>query len=147
MSLARSLLGLMLMLFAATASAVDPLPFVDEAQAQRFRALTAELRCVMCQNQSLADSDASIAGDLRREIFDLMQAGQSDAEIKQFLTARYGDFVLYRPPMKPSTWLLWLSPLAILVAGAGWLAVVLRRRARLLEQTRAAPAVDATEDW
>ncbi|MGQ0800924.1 MAG: cytochrome c-type biogenesis protein [Pseudomarimonas sp.] len=111
------------------ALALEPLPFADAAQEQRFRALTAELRCVMCQNQSLADSNAGIAVDLRREIFEMMQAGQSDAEIKTFLTARYGDFVLYNPPLKPGTLLLWFAPFAILLAGAVLIVVMLRRRA------------------
>ena len=79
------------------------MPFRDAQEEARFRTLAAELRCVMCQNQSLADSNAPIAQDLRREVLDLMQSGKSDDEIKAFLTERYTDFVLYRPPMRGST--------------------------------------------
>ena len=76
------------------------MPFRDAAEEARFRALAAELRCVMCQNQSLADSSAPIARDLRNEVLELMQQGKSDDEIKAFLTERYSDFVLYRPPLR-----------------------------------------------
>ncbi len=95
-----------------------PLQFSDVAEQKRFQRLTAELRCVMCQNQSLADSDAQIAHDLRREVIDLMQQGNSDAQVKQFLVERYGEFVLYRPQVSRSTWLLWFGPGLILLAGA-----------------------------
>ena len=94
-----------------------PLVFADRAEERRFHALVSELRCVMCQNQSLADSDAQIAHDLRREILDLMHEGRSDAEIRQFLVARYGEFVLYRPRVESKTWLLWFGPLLLLLAG------------------------------
>ncbi len=134
-------------LFADKALAVDPLPFADAAQEQRFRELTAELRCVMCQNQSLADSSAGIAVDLRREIFELMQSGSSDDQIKTFLTERYGDFVLYNPPIKPSTWLLWFAPFAILLAGAVFIVVMLRRRGAQFAQASHPPVNDSREDW
>ena len=94
-----------------------PLAFEDRAEERRFHALVSELRCVMCQNQSLADSDAQIAHDLRREVLGLMREGQSDAEIEQFLVARYGEFVLYRPRVESKTWLLWFGPLLLLLAG------------------------------
>lgn len=98
-----------------------PLQFQDAVEEKRFRALTGELRCVMCQNQSLADSDAQIAVDLRREILQLIREGRSDAEIRDFLVARYGEFVLYRPGVSAATLLLWLGPLLVLGAG-GWMA-------------------------
>ena len=122
----------MLLLFAAplVLAAIDPLPFESPEQEQRFRELAAELRCVMCQNQSLADSNAGIAQDLRREIFTLMQAGKSDDEIKQFLSERYTDFVLYRPPLRRNTLALWFGPLLVLLGGAVAVAVMMRRRAR-----------------
>jgi cytochrome c-type biogenesis protein CcmH len=75
----------------------------------------------VCQNQNLADSDAGLAKDLRVEVFELMQSGKNDAEIKQFLTDRYGDFVLYKPPVKPGTWLLWFGPLLVFALGF-WIA-------------------------
>ncbi len=93
------------------------------------RHLEEELRCLVCQNQTLADSNAPLAEDLRREVRELAQQGKNDAEIKQYLVARYGDFVLYKPPVKPTTWLLWFGPFAFLVGGAlVWLVVLRRRR-------------------
>lgn len=119
-------LGAALTLAAAVALAQAP----DAALDARLKRLESELRCLVCQNQTLADSDASLAGDLRREVRTLAVAGKSDSEIKDYLVARYGDFVLYDPPVKTLTWLLWFGPLLMLVAGGGiWLAIV-RRRAR-----------------
>jgi cytochrome c-type biogenesis protein CcmH len=120
------------LLLAVPAFAIDPLPFADAAEAQRFQALVAELRCLVCQNQNLADSDAGLAKDLRNEIFAMMRAGKSDAEIREFLVARYGDFVLYRPPVKPTTWLLWFGPAVVVVVGLGAIIAIVRRRAREL---------------
>ncbi len=116
-----------------TAQAVrdaSPLEFHDDAEARRFNALVAELRCVMCQNQSLADSNAQIAHDLRREVFDLMRGGKSDAEIKSFLVERYGEFVLYKPPLAKGTWLLWFGPALLLALGAIVVIRIVRRRSR-----------------
>lgn len=95
----------------------QPLRYRDPAEEQRFHALVAELRCVMCQNQSLADSNAQIAHDLRREVLELMRQGKSDAQIKDFLVERYGEFVLYRPRVESKTWLLWFGPALVLLAG------------------------------
>lgn len=106
------LLGL---LVTSAAFAIDPIVFPQPEQELRFQSLTQELRCLVCQNQNLADSDAPLAQDLRREVAEMVRAGQSDAEIKQFLVARYGDFVLYRPPFKPITWALWIGPPIILL--------------------------------
>src|SRR5690242_14996820 len=88
------------------AFAIDPLPFKDAAQRQRFQQLTSQLRCMVCQNESLDASNSDLAKDLRHQIFDMMQAGKSDDQIKQYLVARYSDFVLYDPPLKTSTLLL-----------------------------------------
>ncbi|MBK9495959.1 MAG: cytochrome c-type biogenesis protein CcmH [Xanthomonadales bacterium] len=136
--------SLSLCLWASSALAIDPLPFRDAAEEDRFRALTAELRCVMCQNQSLADSNAMIAGDLRKEVFELMQAGKSDDEIKSFLTERYTDFVLYDPPLQSKTWLLWFSPVVILLAGSIVVALIVRRRAA---DASASPVPPNDEEW
>jgi cytochrome c-type biogenesis protein CcmH len=107
-----------------------PLEFADLAEERRFNTLVAELRCVMCQNQSLADSNAQIAHDLRREVFELMRSGRSDREIKAYLVERYGEFVLYQPPLGTSTWLLWFGP-ALLLLGGGWIVFrIVRRRSR-----------------
>jgi cytochrome c-type biogenesis protein CcmH len=108
--------------------AADPLIFKDPEQEARFHQLTVELRCLVCQNQNLADSDAPLAQDLRREIYDMMQAGRSDDEIKQFLIDRYGDFVLYMPPIKSNTLLLWLMPAFLLVGGALVVLIIVRKR-------------------
>lgn len=143
-----ALLALLLSLFCTIAAAVQPLDFKDAAEEKRFQSLTRELRCLVCQNQNLADSDAGLAGDLRREVFDQMRAGKSDAQIKDYLVARYSQFVLYDPPLSGSTWLLWFGPLLALLAGAGVLVVVVRRRAAALaHKTPAATAPREEEDW
>jgi cytochrome c-type biogenesis protein CcmH len=115
----------------ASAQASDPSPlrFRDDAEEARFRALVSQLRCVMCQNQSLADSNAQIAHDLRREVLDLMREGRDDAAIKRFLVARYGEFVLYQPRVESKTWLLWFGPVLLLVAGGFVVARIVRRHA------------------
>ena len=120
--------GMTLALLMSFAHAIDPMPFKDAAEEARFRALAAELRCVLCQNQSLADSNAQIARDLRDEVLELMRRGKTDAEIKDFLVARYGEFVLYRPQVASSTWLLWFGPALVLLAGGFIVAGLVRRR-------------------
>jgi cytochrome c-type biogenesis protein CcmH len=122
----------LLALCAQAAFAIDPLPFKDDAEAARFQRLVTELRCTVCQNQNLADSNAELAKDLRLRVFEMMQQGRSDAETKQFLVERYGDFVLYRPPVKPSTWLLWFGPGVVVLIGAAMVVLSVRRRARAL---------------
>ena len=97
----------------------------------RMRAITAELRCLVCQNQTIADSNAGLAVDLRREVLGLLRNGASDDEVRQYMTRRYGDFVLYRPPLQPSTWLLWAAPALLVAGGSAALVLTLRRRARL----------------
>lgn len=136
----RLLLALLLLLACAAAAAMEPIKFNDTAEEARFRALSAELRCVMCQNQSLADSNAQIAHDLRLQVLTLMREGKTDREIKDYLVARYSDFVLYNPPVRPSTWLLWFGPGVILLGGAAVLAVVVRKR------SGSAPAALPSED-
>ena len=118
-----------------------PLQFRDAAEEARFHALASELRCVMCQNQSLADSNALIALQLRREVLDLMREGRSDAEVKDYLVQRYGEFVLYRPKLSGHTWLLWLGPGVLLLAGAGVVATIVRKR------KPAATNVDDGQEW
>jgi cytochrome c-type biogenesis protein CcmH len=117
--------------FAAGAREAPPVG-QDPVIEQRMMALAEELRCLVCQNQTLADSHADLAADLRQEIRELMQKGQSDEEVKRYLVARYGDFVLYRPPLKSTTWLLWFGPAVLLVGGLATLYLVLLRRRRLL---------------
>ena len=113
----------------------------DPALEARMVRITSELRCLVCQNQTIADSNASLAVDLRREARELLKQGKSDAEVVDYMTARYGDFVLYRPPMRATTVLLWFGPALMLVGGATVLLLVLRRRTRM-----AADAFDAEDE-
>jgi cytochrome c-type biogenesis protein CcmH len=99
----------------------------------RVMALAAELRCLVCQNQTVADSHAGLAEDLRRQIGEMLDRGMSEREILDHMTQRYGDFVLYRPPLKPGTALLWGGPALLLAGALGALAVTLRRRQRLAD--------------
>ena len=118
-------------LVAATALAADPPPAAPSpALEARLKNLETELRCLVCQNQTLADSNADLAGDLRREVRELALAGRNDAEIRDYLVARYGDFVLYDPPLKRTTWLLWFGPFVLLVGGGVVWWQVLKRRQR-----------------
>jgi cytochrome c-type biogenesis protein CcmH len=110
------------------ANAVDPLPFKDHAQEVRFQKLTRQLRCLVCQDESLAASNADLARQMRHIVFEQMQKGRSNQQIKDYLVDRYSDYVLYKPPLKPATWLLWFGPMLILLAGAGVVFVVVRRR-------------------
>ena len=128
---------------AQAATDATPLQFTGSAEEQRFHALVSELRCVMCQNQSLADSNAQIAVDLRHEVLSLMRQGKSNAEIKDFLVARYGEFVLYRPQVESKTWLLWFGPAVVLLAGGLLVAGIVRRRSA---QQRATRPVDSARD-
>lgn len=109
----------------------------DSTLEPRLNRLAAELRCLVCQNQSLADSHAELAIDLKNQVRDMMRAGKSDDEIKTYLTERYGDFVLYRPPMRATTWLLWAGPFVLLVGGGLVLVRVLRRRQASLAASEA----------
>jgi cytochrome c-type biogenesis protein CcmH len=99
-------------------AAMEVRQFDDPAKQRRYENLIAELRCLVCQNQSLADSEADLAKDLRDEVYTIIESGKSEDEAATFLTDRYGDFVLYRPPLKPATVLLWVGPVVILAAVA-----------------------------
>ena len=103
----------------------------DPALEARVMVIAAELRCLVCQNQTLADSHASLALDLREQMRVMLRDGATDDQVRRFMTDRYGDFVLYRPPLKATTFALWFGPLALLIGGLGVLFVVLRRRSRL----------------
>jgi len=130
----------------STALAIDPLPFKDRAEEVRFQNLTKQLRCLVCQNQDLADSDADLAKDLRKQVFEMMQSGKSDTEIKEYLVARYNDFVLYDPPLKPGTWLLWFAPFAFVLIGVFVVARILRSRAQQAGGARPADT-ESGDDW
>ncbi|HET6631146.1 MAG TPA: cytochrome c-type biogenesis protein [Rhodanobacteraceae bacterium] len=126
---------------AGLAQAIEPLPFKNEAQRLRFQHLTSELRCMVCQDESLNASQADLARDLRLKIFTMMQEGKSDEQIKQYLVDRYSQFILYDPPLQPHTWLLWFGPGLVLLCGAGALWLFVRRRSR-----PDAPAATAGDD-
>ena len=104
--------------------------FEDPAEQSRYERVIRDLRCLVCRSESIADSNAPLAADLRREVETLMRAGKSDEEIYAFMTERYGDFVLLQPPVAPRTWLLWAAPALFLVGGVAIVLVVVRRRAR-----------------
>jgi cytochrome c-type biogenesis protein CcmH len=111
------LLACLLGLFAAAAWAVDPVELEDPALQERYRGLSHELRCMQCQNQSIADSPVSLAGDLRREVRELLLEGRTDAEIRDHLSARYGEFILFRPQFNARTAWLWAAPVVLLLLG------------------------------
>ena len=158
----RIVLAILLLCLASLAFSMQlrstvPNVYRNAAEETRFHALTSSLRCVMCQNESLADSDAPIAHDLRREILDLMRDGKTDAQIRDFLVARYGEFVLYQPRVEPATWLLWFGPLVLLASGGATVAWIVRRRAiraRAVADASAAeaspskpPGAESSEEW
>ena len=122
-------LWVLMLLVPSLATAYEAQPLAANPQVEaRLKALAVELRCLVCQNQTLADSNAPLAEDLRREVREMIAKDMSDKEIIDFLVQRYGDFVLYRPPWKASTTLLWLGPFLLLIAGATALVLALRRR-------------------
>lgn len=118
-------LSVLLMAGASAKQAVDLAD--DPVVEQRLIHIAEELRCLVCQNESLAGSRADLANDLRREVRNLIKSGKTDDEIKTFLVDRYGDFVLYRPPVKPLTWALWFGPLLILLVALGVLLHIIRK--------------------
>ena len=122
-----------ILLIPCLAAAEEARPLADNPQIEaRLKTLAVELRCLVCQNQTLADSHAPLAEDLRREVREMIAKDMSDKEIIDFLVQRYGDFVLYRPPWKASTTLLWLGPFLLLIASATGLVFALRRRQKKL---------------
>ena len=141
--LRRFLTALLLCVCAAAWAADDT---ARDALDARVQAIAAELRCLVCQNQTIADSHAGLAVDLRRQVREMLQAGKNEREIIDYMTARYGDFVLYRPPVKTSTALLWFGPALLLVGGVVVLVTVLRRRSRLGAEQFEPDELDAAEE-
>lgn len=136
-----AVLALMLLVPARFAFAVDvPFEFENQAQKDRYTKLTEELRCLVCQNQTLADSSADLAQDLRNEIFKMIAEGKSNKEIIDYLVNRYGDFVLYRPPVNETTWLLWFGPFVLLLVALVTIVLFIRSQkpdaARLSEEEK-----------
>ncbi|EMY4265417.1 cytochrome c-type biogenesis protein CcmH [Salmonella enterica] len=132
----------MLLVSGSALATIDVMPFKDEAQEQQFRQLTEQLRCPKCQNNSIADSGSMIATDLRQKVYELIQEGKSNKEIVDYMVARYGNFVTYDPPLTPLTVLLWVLPLAAIVAG-GWIIVARTRRRVRIRQDVLADAIPA----
>jgi len=132
----KTVFAVILVLLTSAVLAQEPLVFDNQEQETRYIKLTTELRCMVCQNQNLADSDAPLAQDLRKEIHDMMQAGQSNDQIITFLVDRYGDFVMYRPAMKGNTLALWLIPGVLLGIGGITVFFTVRNRNRKLNAQR-----------
>jgi cytochrome c-type biogenesis protein CcmH len=132
----RILVFLLALAACVTVAAKEAAPLAeDPAIEKRLIAISEELRCLVCQNESLAGSRADLAMDLRREVRKLLKEGKTDAEVREFMVSRYGDFVLYRPPVKPTTWLLWAGPFLLAIAGLAVLIAYLRRRGREVHDT------------
>ena len=125
-------------------AAIDTYEFANDAERDRFRELTKELRCPKCQNQDIADSNAPIATDLRREIYRMLGEGKDNQQILDFMVARYGDFVLYKPALTSKTAVLWFGPLALLVGGLVVIGVIVGRRRRT-EQVEGSDTLSAEE--
>ncbi len=143
--LALFMLTASFVVLAAPAFAVQPDEILSDAKLeQRARKISADLRCLVCQNQSIDDSDASLAKDLRILVREHLKAGESDSAIREFLVARYGNFILLKPPFAWDTWLLWLTPFALLALGA--LAIWTSSRAKSKEAAEAVPAPLSKEE-
>jgi cytochrome c-type biogenesis protein CcmH len=127
----KSIMALLILCVSMGANAaIDAFEFKDDATRERFQQLTNELRCPKCQNQNLADSNSPIAEDLRREVYRMVEAGKPDEEITDFMVSRYGEFVLYRPRVTESTWILWYGPFVLLAVGAAVVLLITRKRKR-----------------
>jgi cytochrome c-type biogenesis protein CcmH len=135
----KAVIAILLLMLSTPGVAREAPPAGDPALEKRVVKLTSELRCLVCQNQSLADSHADLAIDLKNQVRSQMQAGKSDAEIRDYMVARYGDFVLYDPPFKASTLLLWAGPFALLLIGLLGLVVYQRSRRRRLPDVELTP--------
>ena len=128
----KSILSLMFALVACCAAAGEAPPVAaDPALEARVQALAEELRCLVCQNQTLADSHAELAIDLKNQVREMLQKGLSDKQVIDYMVTRYGDFVLYRPPVKGTTWLLWFGPFVLFVGALGVLFLKIRRRRQM----------------
>lgn len=125
-------LGGMCLLPLAVQAIDAPSASVDPALEKRVMAISEELRCLVCQNQTIADSHAELAVDLRNQVREMLQKGMSEQEIKRYMVERYGDFVLYRPPVQGNTWLLWVGPFVLMVAALLFLLIKLRDRNRIV---------------
>jgi cytochrome c-type biogenesis protein CcmH len=138
----RTLLGALLLCLFVCAHAIDTAPaFADPALQERYDSLNHRLRCLQCRSETIADSNATLAGDLRKQVKDLIAAGRTDDEILQFMTNRYSDYVLYDPPVAPRTWLLWAAPVLLLIGAVVGAIVVIIRKSRLPDTDPADPGL------
>ena len=145
--MARWMLVIGLLLCAMWSHAKEAAPAAEDPILEaRMIKIAAELRCLVCQNQTIADSHAGLAVDLRNQVREMLRRGDSEQQIIDYMTARYGDFVLYRPPLKGTTVLLWLGPGLLLIAGFTVLIVVLRRRSRMAPELFEPDEPEAAED-
>jgi cytochrome c-type biogenesis protein CcmH len=127
------------------AFAIDTAPaFTDPAQQARYERVIRELRCLVCRSETIADSNATLAADLRRQVREMMAAGKSDQEIFQHMVDRYGDYVLYKPPLTARTWVLWGGPILLLVAGGAVAAFVIARKSQLPDTDPDDPGLGAS---
>lgn len=142
----RALFALLVVLvLALPAFALDTAPaFEDPAQQERYQRIIRELRCLQCRSESIADSGVTLAADLRRQVREMMAAGKSDPEIFQHMVDRYGDYVLFKPPVTPRTWLLWAAPVLLLVVGATVAGFVIVRKSKLPDTDPADPGLGAS---
>lgn len=141
----RALIATLAMFMCALAFAIDTeQAFDDPALQARYDNLNHQLRCLQCRSETIADSNATLAGDLRKQVRELITAGKSDEEILQFMTQRYSDYVLYKPPVAPRTWLLWAAPILLLVGGVAAAGIVIARKSRLPDTDPADPGLGAS---
>jgi len=124
----KSLLFIVLLMISISSHAVDSRQLSDPKQQESYETLTKELRCLVCQNQTIADSNAELASDLRRQVYEMLQQGKSEQDIIGYMTDRYGDFVLYKPPFAGKTSLLWIAPVVFLFMGLMTVFFVIRRK-------------------
>jgi cytochrome c-type biogenesis protein CcmH len=127
-----------------SAWAIDPIEMSDPQLQERYRGLTQELRCMQCQNQSIADSPVGLAGDLRREVRELLESGSTDAQIREHMRARYGDFILFRPRFSLQNLWLWMTPVVLFLIGAVVAVRIVRQRAALVKEDPSEPGEGAS---
>jgi cytochrome c-type biogenesis protein CcmH len=139
------LLAVVMMAWTVAAMAIDTAPaFEDPAKQARYERLARELRCLQCRAETIADSNAFLAADLRKQLRQLIAEGKSDQEILDYMTARYGDYVLYKPRVTPRTWLLWAAPVLFVLGGGALAAVVILRKSRLPDSDPSDPGLGAS---
>lgn len=141
----RFLLCALMLLVSAAAFGIDAAPAFDDPELQaRYDRITHQLRCLQCRSETIADSNATLAADLRNQVKELIAQGKSDDEIMQFMTDRYSDYVLYKPPIAPRTWLLWAAPVLLLGAGLVTAFIVIARKSKLPDTDPADPGLGAS---